>query len=123
MSRIGNIIRQAHRQSLRGRHKDCLVGAILMKGGNVLDRASNLSRAYGEKNRGFHAEERLLKKYRDCTGCTLVVVRSNRNGKLSTMSRPCAKCWPLVVSRNIKKVVYVDWNGSIVTERVNYVQY
>jgi len=116
-SNISRWIEQARRESLFGRHKDQLIGALLMKGGKVIARASNLSRPYGDCNRGFHAEERLLRK-RCAKGCTLVVVRSNRRGQPSTMSRPCHKCFPLVQSSGVKKIVYVNWEGQIVVERV-----
>lgn len=116
-SNINRWISQAHKESLSGRHKDQLIGVLLMKGGKVLARASNLSRPFGECNRGFHAEERIL-RHRCAKGCTLVVVRSNRKGQVSTMSRPCKKCFPLVQASGVKKIVYVDWDGKIVVERV-----
>lgn len=110
-------IEQARKESLLGRHKDQLVGALLIKGGNVVARASNMSRPWGVCNRGFHAEERLLKN-RHAKGCILVVVRSNPKGKLSTMSRPCKKCFPLVKKSGVKKIIYVNWSGEVVFERL-----
>ncbi|GEM_PF-3350674 len=116
-SNINRWISQAFKESLSGRHKDQLIGAILMRGGSVIARTSNLSRPFGECNRGFHAEERIL-RHRHAKGCTLIVVRSNGKGQLSTMSRPCKKCFPLVQSSGVKKIIYVDWSGEIVVERV-----
>lgn len=116
-SNIHNWIEQARKESLYGRAKDQLVGCILIRGGQVIARASNLSRPYGEDNRGFHAEERVL-RHRCAKGCILIVVRSNSKGQRSTMSRPCKRCYPLVQRSGIKKVVYVDWSGSVVVERV-----
>ncbi len=116
-SNIYRWIEQARRESLFGRHKDQLIGCILMKGGNVIARSSNMSRPHGECNRGFHAEERIL-RHRTAKGCTLIIVRSSRAGELSTMSRPCKICYPLVRRAGIKKCVYIDWDGQVVVERV-----
>lgn len=121
------LFKQALKEARKGRHKDVLVGALLVKGGNIIARASNMSRPFGDINRGFHAEERVLKN-RDARGLTLVVVRANRKGKPATMSRPCEKCLPLILKKGIKKVIYINWNGKFVTERIeacsemNYVQ-
>lgn len=109
----------AYKTSLSGKHSAAKIGAVLVKGGRIIDKESNLSRPFGDLNRGFHAEERLLKRCKHTAeGSTLVVVRSNYKGKLSTMSRPCKKCFPLVKSTGIKKIIYIDWNGNIVVEKV-----
>ncbi len=121
------LFKQALKEARKGRHKDALVGALLIRGGSVVARASNMSRPFGCSNRGFHAEERVLKN-RDARGLTLVVVRANRNGKPATMSRPCEKCLPLIIKKGVKKVIYINWNGNFVEERIesclemNYVQ-
>lgn len=108
----------AFRESLKGRPKSQRVGAVLLRGGNVIEKAFNISRPYGEANCSLHAEERLLKG-KTFTGCTLVVVRSNKQGKLVTMSRPCEhKCYELVVRAKIRKIIYINWEGEIVIEKV-----
>lgn len=118
-SNIEYWLKQAYKVSLTGRHKEARVGAILVKGGRCMGRESNMARAYGDMNRGFHAEERLLKRYRDeAKGSVLFVVRSNKNGKLCTMSRPCKFCLPLAKKMGIKKVIYFDWESNIITEKL-----
>lgn len=109
-------IRTAFKVALKGNHQHSKVGALLVKGGQIIAMAANMSRPFGCMNRGFHAEERLLRNI-DATGCTLVVVRLNSKDKKATMSRPCEKCWPLVMSSNVKKVVFINWDGKIKVEK------
>lgn len=110
-------LRTAFKVALEGRHQHSKVGALLLKGGQIIAKAANMSRPYGCMNRGYHAEERILKNI-DATGCVLVVVRLNKNDKKATMSRPCSRCWPLVKSSNVKKVVFINWDGKIEVENV-----
>ena len=118
---IEYLINLAYKTSLTGRHSAAKVGAVLINGGRIIDKESNMSRPFGDHNRGFHAEERLIKRCGSYTkNSTLVVVRSNCKGKKSTMSRPCSKCFPLVVKSGIKKIIYVDWNGETVVEKVKF---
>lgn len=109
-------IRLAHKVSLYGKHPISKIGAILLKGKPIAF-AANYSRPYGTENRGFHAEERVLKNC-DAEGATIVVVRSSINGSLATMSRPCTRCWELLKNKGVKKVIYINWEGEIVIERV-----
>ena len=120
MSRnVQSLITLAYKESLKGIHKHQRIGAVLLKGGSVIGKEYNISRPYGDYNRGSHAEERLLNKNAGKTqGATLIVARSNKNGKLCSMSRPCHICYPLVKKSGIKKIIYVDWDEKIVIERV-----
>ena len=114
------LIRLAYKEALKGRHPSQKVGAVLYKGGCILARASNMSRPYGLDNRGFHAEERLLNKYpkEKVQGATVVVVRTNLKGCMSSMSRPCSTCYNLLVESGVKKIVYMNWHNDISVERV-----
>jgi deoxycytidylate deaminase len=104
---------------MQGKHPSARIGALLLRGGRLIDFKANMSRPFGVENCGFHAEERLIKANRTLTeGGTIVVVRSNRRGKISTMSRPCKKCYPAIVKAGIKKMIYVDWEGNIQVEKV-----
>lgn len=96
------------------------MGALLIKGGQVICSSANMSRPFGKLNRGFHAEERLLKSQKNAKGATLVVVRLNKHKKPATMSRPCPKCWPLVLASGVKKVIYINWDGCVIVERIRY---
>lgn len=105
----------ALKESFKGRHKTHKMGAILYKGGRVIARRSNMSRPFGYSNRGFHAEERLIKccDKKHLKGATLLVARTNHS-----MSRPCAVCWSLIQKSGIKKIVYFNWDKTISIEKV-----
>lgn len=114
------LIKTAYKEALKGRHPSQKVGAVLYKGGCILGRASNMSRPFGLDNRGFHAEERLLNKCskEKLEGATVVVVRTNLKGCISSMSRPCPSCFNLLVENGIKKIVYIDWKNKIFVEKL-----
>lgn len=105
----------ALKESLKGRHETHKMGAVLYKGGRVIARRSNMSRPFGCSNRGFHAEERLIKccDKKHLKGAVMFIARTN-----NSMSRPCAVCWALIRSVGIKKVVYRNWDKTISVERV-----
>ena len=113
-------VKWALKESLKGRHPSQKVGAILYRGGRVICRRSNMSRPHGLCNRGFHAEERLLKCCDEKTvkGSTVVIVRTNIKVCLSAMSRPCEVCYDLLKKAGVRKIVYIDWNKNVSTERV-----
>jgi len=117
---VKRLIKAAYKEALKGRHPSQKVGAVLYRGGCILARASNMSRPYGLDNRGFHAEERLLNKYpkEKIPGATVVVVRTNLKGCMSSMSRPCTVCYNLLVENGIRKIVYVDWKNEISIEKM-----
>ena len=114
------LIKTAYKEALKGRHPSQKVGAVLYKGGRIIGRASNMSRPFGLDNRGFHAEERLLNKCskEKLDGATVVVVRTNLKGCISSMSRPCPTCYNLLVESGVKKIVYMNWHNDISVERV-----
>ena len=98
-------------------------GLLLLElsfGGRVIARRSNMARPHGLCNRGFHAEERLLKccDEKVVRGSTVVIVRTNTKGFLSAMSRPCDVCYSLLKKAGVRKIVYIDWDRNVSTERV-----
>ena len=108
-------INWALKESFKGRHKWHRIGAVLCKGGRVIARRSNMSRPFKGSNRGFHAEERLIKccDKKHLKGAVMFIARTN-----NSMSRPCDVCWTLIRSVGIKKVVYRNWDKTISVERV-----
>ena len=106
-------IRDALRVAQKSTHVMFRMGAVIVRGGAVVSRAANQPRPWRENNRGKHAEERALRPHNDYRGATLYVARIG-----GSMSRPCEGCWEQIRKRGIAKVVWVDWDGSIVTERI-----
>ncbi len=82
------------------------MAALIIRGGAVIAARANLQ-AWGR-----HAELRALGAVRDARGCTLVIVRAEFR-----MSKPCAVCQQAIKARGISRVVYCDWQGSMVVER------
>lgn len=86
--------------------------ALVAKGGVVLSAAVNMTGSL-YRDDGKHAECRALRPNRDYRGATIYVARAN-----GLVSRPCAKCMPLLVAAGIKRAVYCNSYGNLVSERI-----
>lgn len=104
MNRYVNIALRLSSKSNHRIHKMC---ALLIKGGAIVSVGINDSRW------GHHAEKHALHGLPDNVGGTLVVAR-----KGNRMSRPCDKCLELIKSKGVEKIVYTNWEGKPVLERV-----
>lgn len=96
------------------------LGAVVVKGGSVLSVASNRWRndprqVFPESS--FHAEVAALMQVSNPVGTTLYVARVGRLGQV-TMARPCASCRLHIFSKNVRRVIYTDWNGCLHIDRV-----
>jgi len=62
---------------------------------------------------GVHSELSAILKFgkEDCSDCTFINVRIDRNNK-PTMSKPCAGCQDLLLQVGYKKVWYTDEDGK-----------
>jgi len=110
-------IRSALKIAKYGRHPEYKFGALVIKGGSVISRATNYSRPFGLYNRGFHAEERVLNESKDYRGATLVVACKTLNGR-NHISKPCSNCMKLIEEKGIAKIIYLNREGDICVERV-----
>ncbi len=112
-------IKLAYKQSIKGRHRQHLVGVVVVAGGRVVAKSFNLSRPYGIDNRGFHAEERALRNLR-IPGSTVIVVRANKNKNICGQSKPCTRCLELIKKRKVKKICYLDIDKVMHIEKILY---
>lgn len=105
------------------RLSDCgsLHGAVIVRGGNVLSLACNRRVTHPASSRlkpfatSIHAEQRvLILAQTDCKYGTLYSARANG----MQLGRPCTLCMQLMITAQIKTVVYFDGN-NLVKERVN----
>lgn len=82
-------------------------GAVLMRGGRVLSRASNKHSGDNRTRLSTHAEENALRHVRRCdaVGATMIVVRVNRTGD-TRMSRPCPRCARLSSKLGVRVVYF-----------------
>lgn len=104
---MSSYIELAYKISSRSTHLQHRMAAVVYRGGSVLSTAHNLGK--------WHAccERRALRPHQDMRGATIIVVRSNGG-----MSKPCKFCQRAIEAAGIKKIVYFNYNGEIVIERV-----
>lgn len=82
---------------------------LVISGGAVLSFASNSNTA--------HSEVLAVKKASNPVGSTVINLRSRKNGTIG-LSRPCDACMAFLKVSGIKKVVYTNNEGVLVTERL-----
>lgn len=98
----------AHKLTIDSDHSDQKMGAVIVRGGAVLSKAANRQRW------GSHAEIRALSKIGyEAHGATVYVVRENRR-----TSRPCPMCHLELKRAGVRSVVYLDYNGNPIKERI-----
>jgi len=100
---VNRWIRIAYNVAQGSTHPKHKMGAIVVRGGRIISSAWNLAawHRHAEARACYHKDDT------DLSGATLYVVRWK-----STMSKPCASCMEAIRKARIKKVVYIDWNGS-----------
>ena len=112
------MIRLAAIQAAKSSYK-YRVGAVITKGGRVLATGHNKVghashiRCYPSIHAEEHAIYSLLvhNRLRDLAGSTIFVCRIHASGKLA-MSKPCKKCFDLILSVGIKRIIYTDERGE-----------
>ena len=69
----------------------------------------------------LHSECDAIRKVvrKDLSECVLIVVRKTKTGKI-TMAKPCGNCMSVIKHYKIKEIVYSDWNGEMIREKINY---
>lgn len=117
-------MRMAAKAAFKSSFKQHRVGAVIVKGGNILSTGFNSrqpSKLLGTYTR--HAEASailaLLKDRRlsDLAGSDIYVTRYTAGGVCS-MARPCPSCYKLIRSVGISHIFYTDKLGSTTMEKV-----
>lgn len=134
---------QAVEESLKSKAKRRVGSVLLDQNGNIISKGRNSdTRRHSIMTRFPPADENLIvfDKFEDNTswnpkkvflhseacciskvtnlnleGCTLIVVRTLKNGKIS-MAKPCGNCMSIINHYRIKEIIYSDWNGEMVRE-------
>lgn len=118
-------MRMAAKVALNSQFKQHRVGAVLVKGGNILATGFNSrqpSKILGTTTR--HAEAsavlKLLKERRldDLIGSECYVTRFTAGGKCG-ISKPCPSCHELLRSVGVRNCWYTDVDGQTVKEKIN----
>ncbi len=107
-------MRSASKEALKSSFKQHRVGAVIVKGGNILSTGYNQLRPSKLlQTNTLHAEAaailKLLKEHRleDLSGATLYVTRFTKGGKVG-MARPCPECESLIRSVGISRVYFTS---------------
>lgn len=113
---ISLAVKQANKSTVfRTQH-----GAVLAKGKRVLGTGYNQYKTHTKYGSGFwgwlHAEavaiRDAVRKGIDPAGATLYITRIGDN----RMSKPCEFCQQLIEQYGIRKVIYTDNDGNIISE-------
>lgn len=111
MSRWVKLALKLTQYSKRHQHK---MAAVIVRGGSVISSATNSHAIeHGTWSYSKHAEARAIHPHQDMSGGTIVIAREGNR-----MSKPCPKCMELIRKAGISKIVYSNWDGEIVSERV-----
>ncbi len=105
-----NIALKTSKKSLHDKHK---MAAVIIQGGRVVSLAPNgKSIWHGGQKSSRHAECRAIGQnhFKDAT---LIVARSN-----GSRSAPCPNCLRRIINAGISRVVYADWDGRLIIEKV-----
>lgn len=118
-------LNKAIEEAKKSRHRH-RIGAVVFKrkriisyGHNEAPRsARNLHPRFYKWPGSIHAEiAAILKAKTDLRGCSILVIRINRDNKLM-YSRPCKYCMMYLEYVGIKKVFYSTNSGIIADERI-----
>lgn len=84
-------------------------GAVLVKNGQVVSAAVNLSKGTADVHWPFaseHAEERAISQAgKDARGATIYVARVNRQGVV-LLSKPCERCMSAIRKSGVSRIVH-----------------
>lgn len=97
------------------------LGAVVVRSGRVLAVAANRYRNDPSNVPGgqahVHAERAAVSLVHNPAKATLYVLRLSKAGQ-RTMARPCQICMVFLVEKGISRIVYTDWTGNIVFEKL-----
>jgi len=94
----------------RSDHRNYKHGAIVIRGGAIISSGYN----HGLKHAEVHAVEKLWPGF--ATRSTVITIRLTRTG--FGISRPCDQCYRYMRGNGVRKVIYMDREGSWVREKL-----
>lgn len=105
-------IKVAVKEASKARHRQHKFGAVLLKGGRMLQASHNFSH--------IHAEHAVLNKAwrQDIEGSTMLVIRIRKNGTLG-LAKPCKLCMKRLAQAGVKKVIYSNNLGQLETVKLS----
>lgn len=113
------IVQAGLRAAKRAVHQQHHMGAVVVQGRRIIAVGRNYSKTHSRSFgpfRQLHAETQALDQAGEAArGATLVIVRKRANGSLGT-SRPCEACLNAAKQAGIKRIIYANDEGSLVSE-------
>lgn len=102
----------AMKEAAKARHRQHKFGAVLFRGGRVLQSSHNFSH--------IHAEHAVLNRAwrQDVDGATILVIRMRKNGTLG-LAKPCKLCMKRLAQAGVKKVIYSNNFGQLETFKLS----
>jgi pyrimidine deaminase RibD-like protein len=85
-------------------HTKYKMAAILVRGNTILSTAVN------GKNRGEHAERRVL-RHPLSRGATIYIAREGRK-----MSMPCPTCMKAIRNAGVERIIFANWSRELVCQ-------
>lgn len=102
-------------QAVAAPHHKWKVGAVIVRGGNVLSVGVNRYRNHPSKvmsldGVSYHAEEVAIRRAGDVAGATIYVARVTKSGHMG-MAMPCERCQELLYDNGLHTAVWTTPSG------------
>lgn len=113
---VDKFIEMAKKASRHGKHDRYLVGAVLVKNGNVLSIGSNSNKTHPFMGRRTtHAEIACMigRRWQDFKHATMFVARTSKVNCRVGMARPCPTCRHVLRDFGIKSIYFTSENGVV----------
>lgn len=116
--------RIASKEAVKSQHRQHKVGAVIVRGGNIVSVGYNQMRPSSFLGtQTLHAEAavilKLLKegKLSTLAGSEIYVTRFTKGGRVG-LAKPCKDCELLIHSVGIRRIHYTNDSGETVTEKL-----
>lgn len=113
---VNKFIDLAKKVSRGGNHHRYLVGAVLVKHGQVIAMGANSNKTHPLMgNKTTHAEIACLigRRWSDFKNTTMFVARTSKVHNRVGMARPCSTCRGVLAQFGIKNIYFTGENGVV----------
>lgn len=116
---IKKIVQAGLRAAQSAQHRQHRMGAVVVQGRKIISVGRNLCKTHSRSKGPYqqvHAETHALSQAGTAAfGGTLVVVRRKADGSLG-ISKPCKSCVEAATKAGIRRIIYANNEGSLVSE-------
>jgi pyrimidine deaminase RibD-like protein len=106
-------IRIATKEAAKSIHPKYFHGSTIIKSGNLISSGHNSGKG------GVHAEISALRNKKGISfkGCTIISIRLLKDGGFG-MAKPCKNCEAAIKEAGLKRLIYSDWTGQLITVKL-----